>query len=280
MQFYNRVKFATATTGTGTITAGSAESGFRTMAGADIADGTIIAYVIEDGSDWETGYGTVGGSSTTLSRVARQSSNSDALIDLSGSAVVRITPLAEDITGWQQVIDQSGASFASWTGLSGTWSSNGTEIIQTNTSGDWRAAYFTTQQPLGAPYILQADIQALSAGAGALHVVGLITAFAGTLAAAGAEVDLRLSGGNRVLHFMRLVGTDIASFTHSWNDDTWYTLRVLNNGAMASGYVNGALVGTAGNLTNNAADSRYIGLSSWGCSVKFRNIKAWTLVLP
>lgn len=97
MNFYNRVKFTTTTTGTGTLTVGSAVSKFRTPAQASIPNATIVRYVIEEGSNWETGYGTYTVSGTTLSRNVLQSSNSDALITLAGAAVVRITILAEDI---------------------------------------------------------------------------------------------------------------------------------------------------------------------------------------
>ena len=280
MKFYNRVKFKTTTTGTGTITAAAASAGFRTLLQAGVSDGTVVPYVIEEGVNWETGYGTVGDTSTTLTRNVRQSSNADALITLGGNAVVRIPPLAEDVTGWQLDIDQSGASFSDWTGLSGTWSSDGTVIQQTNTSGDWRAAMFNTQQPLGMPYILEAEVQAVSSGAQSLHVVGLIAGFSGTLATSGGEVDLRVTAGVRSIHFMYLASTDISDFARSWNDDTWYTLRVITTGATTSAYLDGALVATAGNLTNNSANNKFIGLSSWGCAVKFRNIKAWSMILP
>lgn len=94
---YDRVYFATATTGTGTITAGAAETGFRTMAtaasGAAIPNATEVEYAITDGTAWETGTGVVGGTGTTLTRVLSQSST-NALLNLSGSAKVFITRIA------------------------------------------------------------------------------------------------------------------------------------------------------------------------------------------
>ncbi len=94
MQF-DRVSFATATTGTGTVTAGAATSGFRTMAGAAIPDGASVTYAIEDGAAWETGTGVVGDTATTLTRVLSQSSTG-ALLVLSGAAKCFITPIAAD----------------------------------------------------------------------------------------------------------------------------------------------------------------------------------------
>jgi len=95
MALYDRIKFTTATTGTGTITVGSAASGFRTPATASVADGTqLIAYAIEDGAAWETGTGTYTTSGTTFSRTVSASSNTNNLLDLSGSATVFFTPIA------------------------------------------------------------------------------------------------------------------------------------------------------------------------------------------
>ncbi len=96
--FFDRVSFSTATTGTGTITAGAATSGFRTIASASIPDGTTVDYAIEDGAAWETGTGVVGGTSTTLTRV-RSASSTGALLNLSGTAKCFITPIATSVNG-------------------------------------------------------------------------------------------------------------------------------------------------------------------------------------
>jgi hypothetical protein len=92
----NRAKMTTATTGTGTITLGSASAGFQTFANAGIANGEVVPYVIEDGNNWEIGSGTYTSSGTTLSRTVSESSNADAAINLSGSAVVFVAAVAED----------------------------------------------------------------------------------------------------------------------------------------------------------------------------------------
>jgi hypothetical protein len=93
----NRAKVGTATTGTtGTITLGSAESGYQTFADAGVTDGQVVRYVIEDGTDWEIGSGTYTASGTTLSRTVIESSNSDAAINLSGSAVVYVSATDAD----------------------------------------------------------------------------------------------------------------------------------------------------------------------------------------
>lgn len=93
----NRAKMSTSTTGTGTITLGSAESGYQTFADAGVANADVVRYVIEDGNNWEIGTGTYTATGTTLSRTVSESSNADAAINLSGSATVFIGATAEDI---------------------------------------------------------------------------------------------------------------------------------------------------------------------------------------
>jgi len=99
--FADRVMVSTATTGTGTMTLGSAVSGFRTFQAActagDLPDGSLVSYAIQDsGGAWETGTGTFANSANTLTRTLRRSSTG-SLLSLSGSAQVFITPGALDL---------------------------------------------------------------------------------------------------------------------------------------------------------------------------------------
>ena len=87
----------TATTGTGTITLGTAEAGYQSFADAGVVDTDVVRYVIEDGTDWEIGTGTYTASGTTLTRTVSESSNADAALNLTGSAVVYVSATAEDI---------------------------------------------------------------------------------------------------------------------------------------------------------------------------------------
>ena len=98
VKLVNRARMSTSTTGTGTITLGSAENGYQSFDDAGVPDGDVVRYVIEDGANWEVGTGTYTASGTTLTRTVTESSNSDAALNLSGSAVVFIGPAAQDFS--------------------------------------------------------------------------------------------------------------------------------------------------------------------------------------
>jgi hypothetical protein len=96
----------TATTGTGTITLGSAVTNYQTFAAAGVTNGNTVSYVIEDGANWEVGTGVYTSSGTTLSRTVIQSTSSGSPITLSGTAVVYVSALASDI------VPASGGTFS------------------------------------------------------------------------------------------------------------------------------------------------------------------------
>lgn len=96
-KLYDLARVSTATVGTGTITLGAAVSGYLTFALAGVTDGETIAYGINDGANSEAGEGIYTSSGTTLTRNVNNSTNSNALISLSGTAQVFITPRPRDI---------------------------------------------------------------------------------------------------------------------------------------------------------------------------------------
>ena len=96
-RLFNLARMTTATTGTGTLTLGSAVSGYLSFSGAGVPDGAIVSYGIIDGSNSEVGTGTYTSSGTTLTRTVIASTNSGSAINLSGSAEVFITALANNI---------------------------------------------------------------------------------------------------------------------------------------------------------------------------------------
>ena len=100
--FLDRAWMTTATTGTGTVTLGSAKSAdYFTFAEAGIADGDTAKYVILDGSDVEKGIGTYTASGTLWSRDTVEASRiggtaGTSKINLSGGATIFITASAAE----------------------------------------------------------------------------------------------------------------------------------------------------------------------------------------
>ena len=112
-KLYNLARMTTATTGTGTLTLGSAATGFISFATAGVSDGETITYAIEDGNDREIGRGTYTASGTTLTRSVLKSTNAGSAINLSGTAQVFITNAAEDhIAGPSASVDSEIALFS------------------------------------------------------------------------------------------------------------------------------------------------------------------------
>jgi len=99
--FANRVKqsvTAVASSGTGTLTLGSAAAGFQGMADV-LTTGATTRYLIEGPGDaWEIGAGIWTASGATLSRAPSESSNSGNAITATTSSVVSITVSAADLT--------------------------------------------------------------------------------------------------------------------------------------------------------------------------------------
>lgn len=97
-KLYNLARMTTSTTGTGTITLGSAVASYVTFAAAGAQNGETVTYAIVDGNNREVGRGVYTSSGTTLTRATiLESTNSNLAINLSGNAEVFITAAAEDI---------------------------------------------------------------------------------------------------------------------------------------------------------------------------------------
>jgi hypothetical protein len=100
--FADRVKVATATTGTGTLTLGAALMGFQDFAAGGVADGDAVTYVIEDGASVEicTGIYAATGPSLTRDTVHRSivsGTPGTTRLTLSGNAVLFVTARGADL---------------------------------------------------------------------------------------------------------------------------------------------------------------------------------------
>src|SRR5882672_2994447 len=95
----------TATTGTGTITLGSAATVngvlYLSFSAAGVTDGQIVYYAIADTGNSEIGFGTYTAAGTTLTRTVLKSTNSNTAISLTGTAQVFITAPKESFSAPQ-----------------------------------------------------------------------------------------------------------------------------------------------------------------------------------
>tara|TARA_Y100000004_G_scaffold104372_2_gene117125 strand:- start:3807 stop:4985 length:1179 start_codon:yes stop_codon:yes gene_type:complete len=119
-KLFNRAKMTTSTTGTGTVTLGTASVGFQTFADAGVSNGDVVQYVIEEGSNFEIGTGTYTASGTTLSRSAVESSNSGSAINLTGAATVSITAIDDDYNRLEHLGSTKAVATATGVTVTGT----------------------------------------------------------------------------------------------------------------------------------------------------------------
>lgn len=172
---------------------------------------------------------------------------------------------------WSQVINESGASFTNWTGVSGTWSSDGTVIKQTNTSATARYAIYNPKV-VTSLIVFEAEIQLRSSGA--LRLGGILV---GVNSSGVGGADIRLDEGNDLIQ-LENSSTVILSISATIAVNTWYKVRVVKSGIDISVYLDGTLKATA--AVTSGADVTYVGLYSYQAEVWYRNIKAWNLNLP
>ena len=116
-KLFNLARVTTATTGTGTITLGSAASGHLTFANAGVTDGQYVTYGIIDGTESEVGRGLYTSSGTTLTRSVITSTNSNSAINLSGTAEVFITSINSDFNALPNTSGQYNVLLAAGTNV-------------------------------------------------------------------------------------------------------------------------------------------------------------------
>jgi len=99
VKLVNRAKMTVASGGAGTLTLGTAPTGYQTFTAAGVSTGDYIRYTIEDGESWEVGLGFYNSAGPTLARnTVHESSNSGNAITCSADAVIFVTIAAEDFT--------------------------------------------------------------------------------------------------------------------------------------------------------------------------------------
>lgn len=152
-KLYNRVAVATGTTGTGTVTLGSALSNaFCTFAEAGVQNLDVVTYLITEGTDFEIGRGTYTSAGTTLSRDTVLLSKiggtaGTTKMTLAGAAEVRIAAAAQDMQSDVAITGGSVtglASLALATGgaiLSGSYTPTITAVLNVDSTANPTAHY-------------------------------------------------------------------------------------------------------------------------------------------
>lgn len=182
--------------------------------------------------------------------------------------------------GWALVLDENGSSLANWQEHLGDWTTDGVQITSPLAPTNQRLRY-TTKTPHGGGLVYEAEFFFPTAGQGTGVDVG-----AGLVVGTDASMN---PGGLAVQFFPNRALTvqverseqlAIVSFAAAVPFDAWNKLRILTGGVYTSVYANGVLIGTGRTDASGLGDLTYLGLRSYNSLVHFRNIKAWTPVLP
>lgn len=97
LSFKDWVKHAVSSGGSGALTLGSASSGYQAFAAGD--DAKLFPYSIQDGTAWETGYGTYTHSGTSFARTARTASSTGSALTVSTSAFLWVDLVSNIASG-------------------------------------------------------------------------------------------------------------------------------------------------------------------------------------
>lgn len=266
-KLFDRVGMTTATTGTGTVTLGSAitdstNGDLVSFATAGAANGDPVKYLITDGNAWEIGTGTYTASGTTLSRTLIKSSTG-SLLTLSGSANVycagTVAEIAPDhpgyVSGRYYPSTQQGVAYANSALVANTILLTPMFIkervtisqlgfrIATNVAGNAQVALYNIGATSKMPTTLVGNTASISTGT-------------------GANVSAALSGGNVTLDpgwYWFAINADNAStcvgIVASNNYVSWaFGSATLGNsfsgGAAVCGYTVSQTFGTWPDLTS------------------------------
>jgi len=254
-KLYNLARMTTATTGTGTITLGSAATGFLSFSGAGVSDGESITYAIEDGNSREIGRGTYTASGTTLTRSVLKSTNSNSAINLSGTAQVFITDAAEDhIAGPSSATDNAVVRFDGTGGATlqnsvvtvadttGTLSTSGGGDLGVSSTAPWGSVFLASAKKID----FAAGNVTVTHTTGALTVAGASTVSLGTSAVfMTGTIELGHASNNTLSASSGVLSVEGVPVMSSGKHTIW-----IPAAAMVQRTTNGAAYGTVELTTN------------------------------
>ena len=224
----------------------------------------------DDDADWETpssGLPTGGTSGQVLTKASSSDGDANWQTPSGGSG------------GWTQQINESGASLSNWTVLSGSsWSSNGTEILQTDTASSNHILYYTTKIG-GGDWALEAQVFVATAGSDPQFQFGF---FDGTTWTNVIVMTLRKStsgGGQRVTLDAQGTTIYITTGNNVLSYDAYHTIRIRCVDRYYAVWVDSVLV-LSGWATPGVVGGYFFGINSVNSSMKVKNIKLYTPKLP
>ena len=288
---YDLAQVNTATTGTGTMTLGSPVAGFLSFANAGASDGDTVNYAISDGSNAETGQGTYNSAGPTLTRATVfKSTNSNALISLSGSAKVAIAPLAEDLA-LANLNDVSMSPGSGTDGYSVTWNNTAGKFELTSITGGGASALsgLSDVDITGTEGGIATSTQVLMWNESAykwqgtkisigVNVADIAMGFATSLAdgdvlmyhsGLGKWYNTPFSGGATTLHTLTDVnvteGSGIDGYSLTWSNSTSKWVATLVSGGGTTNYNTYNVVSVNGNAVSVAklATDQSMANGSW-----------------
>ena len=258
----DRVKVTTATTGTGTLTLGSAVAGFQAFSAVlSNADTTYYAIFESSTGAWEVGLGTYASPANTLARTTiLESSNAGSAINLTaGAADVFITQPAEKAV----YLDANGYIFASdgrsLTNLNASNISSGTigdAYLPASISSDITGnAATATKWATGRTISLTGDVTGTSGtfdGSGNLSFATTIAANAVALGTdtTGNYVATGAVSGNGLSGSASAEGATFTVTSNATNANTASTIVFRDaSGNFSAGTITAALTGNASTAT-------------------------------
>lgn len=180
---------------------------------------------------------------------------------------------------WVKLIDETGASFANFTGVTGTWSSDGTVIKQTGTATSTKQRAKHATRVLGQ-HIIDVEFMIPTSGAIASQTdqrAGTMALWDGSSGTGGCLTFAK--GVSNVGTSVSIEQDSIASrilnakaFTYF---DTWHKLRTYVCGNTAAAWLNGGAVVGSGNAVAANNDASFVGLYTFNTVTWFRNFRVW-----